>query len=148
MHICWDSPREKTGLWQLPVVSSVFKDTSVKKRFPYIFLIDFTMTKISIVFWLLNLVVCAIHYHRRYSYTNVCAREIGCCQLRVYVHPLFAEFPWWEEHPNKQTNKDLHGMGSWSSIDGSSRTNPLEGGDKYHTERPPYKMQGATLRQK
>ena len=31
-------------------------------------------------------------------------REIGCCQLGVYI-PLweFAEFPRWEDHLNKQT---------------------------------------------
>ena len=31
--ICWDTPSEKTGLWQLPIVSSVFKDsTSLYKK--------------------------------------------------------------------------------------------------------------------
>ena len=36
-------------------------------------------------------------------------REIGCCQLGVYI-PLweFAEFPWWEDHLNKQTNKQTN----------------------------------------
>ena len=36
-------------------------------------------------------------------------REIGCCQLGVYI-PLweFAEFPWREDHLNKQTNKQTN----------------------------------------
>ena len=25
--ICWDTPSEKTGLWQVPIVSSAFKKT-------------------------------------------------------------------------------------------------------------------------
>ena len=24
-YVCWDTPSEKTGLWQLPIVSTVFK---------------------------------------------------------------------------------------------------------------------------
>ena len=56
---------------------------------------DFTMTRISIANQLLNhnFLICVIHNHR-WSLTNVCMREIGCCQLRVYI-PLweFAEFP-------------------------------------------------------
>ena len=33
-------------------------------------------------------------------------REVGCCQLGVYIPLLeFAEFPSWEDFLNKQTNK-------------------------------------------
>ena len=52
---------------------------------------DFTMTRISNVIFLLNhsFLVCTIHNHR--CETNVCMREIGCCQLGVYIP--FWEFP-------------------------------------------------------
>ena len=30
MHICWDTSSEKTGLWQLPIVSSVFNTSLIK----------------------------------------------------------------------------------------------------------------------
>ena len=57
---------------------------------------DFTMTRISIVVQLLddNFLICVNHNQRH-----------GCCQLGVYIPLLeFAQFPWWEDHLNKQTN--------------------------------------------
>ena len=36
-------------------------------------------------------------------------REIGCCQFGFYIPLLeFAEFPWREDHLNKQINKTLN----------------------------------------
>ena len=31
MHICWDTPSNNTGLWQLPEVSSAFKVVLILK---------------------------------------------------------------------------------------------------------------------
>ena len=31
--ICWETPSKKTGLWQLPIVSTVFKQTSIPPSF-------------------------------------------------------------------------------------------------------------------
>ena len=68
------------------------------------------MTRISIfvlVYTKSQFLICTIHNHSRE--TNVCMREIGCCQLGVYI-PLweFSEFPWQEDHLNKQTNKQIN----------------------------------------
>ena len=35
--ICWDTPSENTGLWQLPIVSSVFKRKNIEEAFSLIF---------------------------------------------------------------------------------------------------------------
>ena len=50
--VCWDTPSEKTGLWQLPIVFSAFKATlshSFNLAGKYLFrsFVHFTLTRLS-----------------------------------------------------------------------------------------------------